>query len=47
MEPVEDSAAARTRTPRRAWAAPSARRLATSEAENSTGLGPDAETVAS
>lgn len=32
---------------RRPWAAPRARRLATSEAENSPGLGPDAETVVS
>jgi hypothetical protein len=47
MKPVEDSAVARSRTPRRAWKAPRARRLATSEAENSTGIGPDAETVAS
>jgi hypothetical protein len=49
MKPVEDRAAvvAETQTPRRAWAPPSARRIATSEAENSTGIGPDAETVAS
>lgn len=32
---------------KRSWIRPHARRLATSEAENSTGLGPDAETVAS
>jgi hypothetical protein len=31
----------------RAWEKPRMRRLATSEAENSTGIGPDAETVAS
>jgi hypothetical protein len=32
---------------RRPWAPPRTRRLATSEAENSVSIGPDAETVAS
>ena len=47
MKPVEESAVARGHAPRRAWAPPAARRLATSEAENSASIGPDAETVAS
>lgn len=49
MTPVDDigTGPAATQDPRRVWKTPAARRLATSEAENSTGLGPDAETVAS
>lgn len=49
MKPVEDgdAAIARSHAPRRAWAVPRARRLATSDAENSTGIGPDSETFVS
>jgi len=49
MTPKQDAtpAVAANARPRRVWSAPSARRLATSEAENSTDTGPDAETVAS